>query len=473
MSDGTTWWVVLAFACGALLGGGIALVLALRGRVRRAEREAQAAAELAELRAALAAKGADVSRLVTERDSERAEARAEAQELRREVLRLREGGARLSATLEGERKAHEEKLEALAAAEVRLRETFEALAAQALRQNSQSFGAIAEQREKAIDALVKPVQEKLAQVEGTLQGLEKERAAANAELRKHLELVAQAQEGLRSETGNLVKALRQPHVRGRWGEVQLRRVVELAQMVPHCDFEEQTTVDTDDGKLRPDARIRLPGGKSVIIDAKAPMAAYLEALETQDEAVREQKLREHALQLRAHIQKLSAKAYWDQFQPSPEFVVLFLPAESFFSTALQQDPTLLETGVEHRVLPASPLTLIALLRAVAYGWRQERIAENAEQMRQLGADLHGRVRKLAEHVLKLGRSLNGAVESYNAAVGSLESRVLVAARRFGELGAISEGSELPEVGPLESRVRELQALPPAETPSLDAPKTST
>ncbi len=456
MIDGTMYLpLAAALVLGAVLGAGGVLLWALRGRMRSAEQQAQAAGERAELRAELSARSAEVARLLAERDSERAESRAEAQALRAEVLRLREQGASLTATMAGERKAQAEKLEALMAAEARLRETFEALASQALRQNSQQFGLIAEQREKAIDALVKPVQEKLAQVEGTLQGLEKERTAAYAELRAHLELMAQAQEGLRSETGNLVKALRQPHVRGRWGEVQLRRVVELAQMVPHCDFEEQAQVETPDGRLRPDARVKLPGGKSVIIDAKAPMSAYLEALEAQDEATREQKLKEHALQLRAHIQKLSAKAYWDQFHPSPEFVVLFLPAESFFSTALQQDPTLLEMGVEQRVLPASPLTLIALLRAVAYGWRQERIAENAEQMRQLGAELHGRVRRLTEHVLKLGRSLNGAVESYNAAVGSLESRVLVAARRFEELGATSEENGLPEVGPIEASVRSL------------------
>jgi DNA recombination protein RmuC len=261
--------------------------------------------------------------------------------------------------------------------------------------------------------------------------------------------LAGAQRQLQSETANLVRALRAPTVRGRWGEIQLRRVVEMAGMLEHCDFVEQASVDTDEGRLRPDLLVRLPGGKTVIVDAKAPLAAYLDSLEAVDDPTREARLREHARQVREHVNRLGNKAYWAQLEPTPEFVLMFLPGESFFGAALQHDPGLIEFGVEQHVIPASPLTLIALLRAVAYGWRQERIAEGARRISDLGRSLHDRLRIFVAHLADVGKGLDRAVAGYNSAVASLERRVLVAARRFKELGAAAS-EDLPELPLIET-----------------------
>lgn len=389
----------------------------------------------------------------------------------REAGRLRETLARLESDLESERRGAAEKLALLQEAEAKLREAFQALSAEALRQNNQSFLELAkaslgefhraatgdlESRQKAIGDLVRPVQETLKQVDAHLHETEKARVGAYSTLTEQVRSMAAAQQQLQSETGNLVKALRAPQVRGRWGEIQLRRVVEMAGMLDHCDFHEQPTAEGDEGRLRPDLVVRLPGGKNVIVDAKAPLGAYLEALEATDDAVREARLKDHARQVREHVTKLGSKTYRDQFQPSPEFVVLFLPGETFFSAALQHDPALIEYGVDRWVIPASPTTLISLLRAVAYGWQQEKVAANAQVIGELGKTLYERVRVMADHFEDLRKGLNQTIAAYNKAVGSMETRVLVTARRFKDLG-VGSAAEIPAVEVLDRVPRAIQA----------------
>ncbi len=383
----------------------------------------------------------------------------------------RVASARILARLDAERQGSAEKLALLAQAEARMREAFGALSAEALRQNNRSFLELAEAklgdvqrsaaaelelRRHAVDELVKPIGAALERVDGRIREVEKERAASYAGLIEQLKAMARSQQALQAETGNLARALRAPQVRGRWGEIQLRRVVELAGMVDYCDFEEQVTAAGESGSLRPDLVVRLPGGKTVVVDAKAPMAAYLDAMDGPgDETERERLLRDHARQVRDHMVALGSKAYWNQFQPAPDFVVMFLPGETFFSAACRHDPALIEFGVSQQVIPASPTTLIALLRAIAYGWRQERIAQNAQEISELGRQLHERVGTMAGHFEDLRRALDRAVDSYNRTVGSLETRVLATARRFRELGV--GGEELGEGMTIEQTTRGLMA----------------
>jgi DNA recombination protein RmuC len=322
-----------------------------------------------------------------------------------------------------------------------LETAFKALSAEALQRNNDSFLQLARTQLEPIAATLKVFDEKS-------QALDRERQRAYGTLTEQVKALAEGQERLRAETGSLRTALRAPHVRGRWGEIQLRRVVELAGMLAHCDFEEQTTATDADGRmLRPDLVVRLPGGKRVVVDAKAPLAAYLDALEAEDEEARRAHLLTHARQVRDHITKLGAKRYWQQFEPAPEFVVMFLPDETFFRVACEADPTLLELGPESGVLPSSPTTLIGLLKVFAYAWQQETIAEDTRKVAALARELYERLGLFASHFTKVGRALDTAVGAYNQATGSLERRLLVTARKFEQHGVAS--GELPEAAPLE------------------------
>ena len=353
-----------------------------------------------------------------------------------------------------------------------LRESFSALSAEALRINNESFLQLAESRlrearteatadiedrKKAIEGLLAPMKATLDQVDREMRDSERRRAHSSTELIQRIASLDTAGQALRTETQRLVDALKRPGVRGRWGELQLKRVVELAGMVEHCHFTEQQTIDADDdARIRPDVVIRLPGGKHVVVDAKVPLDAYLKALEAPDEAARQRLLAEHARQVRTHLLQLSAKGYAAHVQPSPDFVVMFLPGEMFFSAALEQDPTLIEYGVERRVIPASPTTLIALLRAVAYGWQQEAVARDARQIADSGRKLYESVGKLAEHFERLGARLRSSVDAYNDAIGSLEGNVLVKARRFKDLQA-ANGDDIAQIEPIDKVPRMLQA----------------
>lgn len=327
-------------------------------------------------------------------------------------------------------------------------------------------------RAQTVDAMVEPIHASLRRVDEQLAALDRDRAHQRGALEQQIRGLVEAQERLRGETGALVAALRQPQARGRWGELQLRRVVELAGMLGHCDFTEQMTVRGEGGALRPDLVVHLPGGKHVVVDAKAPLHAFLNAYEARDETTRTRELAQHARLLREHVRALSAKAYWSQFPTAPDFVLLFLPGEHFYAAALEADPSLLEEGVRDGVLIATPTTLIALLRAVSYGWQQETVAESARQVAELGRELHHRLGTFAGHLDRVGARLRGAVGAYNEAVGSFDSRVLPSARRFAGHGVVGRERDLPAAAPVDLTARELHVpeLRPAATPPVPDPR---
>ncbi|MDZ4165885.1 MAG: DNA recombination protein RmuC [Smithellaceae bacterium] len=387
---------------------------------------------------------------------------------REENTLLKMKQAELETSIAEQQKAAQAKLVLLEEAKERLGDAFKALSAEALRVNNQAFidqakltlekyqeSAVVDlkTRQKAIDDLVQPLRESLTRVDGSIAEMEKTRTGAFATLTEQIRSLGSAGEQLQRETSNLVKALKMPTVRGKWGELQLLRAVELAGLVEHCDFVVQESREAEDKKLRPDMIIKLPGNLNIVVDAKAPIMAYLESLEQEDEGARREKLRHHARQLRTHINNLSSKQYFAQCEPTPEFVVLFLPGESFFSAALSQEPDIIEYGVERKVILATPTTLIALLKLISYSWRQEQLTKNAEEVRLLGRELYERIQTMIEHFSGLGKSLDRAVDHYNKAMGSLDSRVLVSARKFKELGAAA-GEDLETPPLIERSVRE-------------------
>jgi DNA recombination protein RmuC len=393
-------------------------------------------------------------------------------------LASRPDRARLETALERDRSSHQERIQAYQQAEHSLRDAFRALSDEALKSNNEAFLALAEtrlreartaatadvdERKQAIENLLSPIARTLDQVDREIKESERRRLQSGTELLQRVMALDAAGRDLKAETARLTDALKRPGVRGRWGELQLRRVVELAGMLEHCDFDEQRTwpatadVVNTDRRLRPDVVVRLPGGKHVVIDAKAPLDAYLRALEAPDEAARELLLCEHARQVRAHVSQLAAKGYAAHVQPSPDFVVMFLPGEMFFSAALEHDAELIEFGVQQHVVPASPTTLIALLRAVAYGWQQAAMEENARKISELGRALYDSVRVLGAHFDVLGTRLKASLDAYNLAVGSLEGNVLVKARKFKELHAAGSGDEIKSLEPIDRVPRMLQA----------------
>jgi DNA recombination protein RmuC len=413
-------------------------------------------------------------------DSDKVSAKADEDFKALRTVLSNEQAARVKAETElkeaGQRLAEERAL--IEDAQKKLSDTFQALAATSLSANNDAFMKLARTtldkalteakgdlgaKEEAIKGLVTPIAETLKVFEEHVRGLESTRQQAYTSLEEHLKTLTASQDLLQKETGNLATALRAPQVRGRWGEMILERVVELAGMSEHCDFTRQASTETDGGRLRPDLVVHLPAGRKIVVDSKVSLEAYQRSVEAGSEAEREELLRVHANQIRTHMKALAGKSYWEQFSETPEFVVMFIPGESFFAEAAHRDLSLIEDGMINKVVIATPTTLIALMRAVAFGWRQEQIAENAKVISELGRTLHDRMRTLTEHIAGIGKGLERASLSYNEAAASLESRVLPAARRFKELGAAS-GTEIPLLEPLDTAQRQLTLLRRSDDP---------
>ena len=464
---------VLTLIFGAAIGAVVTWLVA-RAKSQRAfdDGRTSSSAELAAFQERIAAKDRELQKLQDTFDAESAAGE-----------RLREENARIFADLEGERRAAQERNESFRRVTEELAEKFKALSRDALKDNNQEFLNLArvtleksqiaakgdlEQRQHAIDQMVKPLKESLEKVDGKIAEMERIRAGAYSGLIEQVKTLAASHQQLQAETGNLVKALRTPHVRGRWGEIQLRRVVELAGMVQYCDFTEQETIANEDGRIRPDVIVRLPGNRTIVVDAKVPFEAFYESISTADDAIRLERLKEHARLVRTHIGALSRKSYWETVQPTPEFVLLFLPGESFYSAALEQDPKLIEDGINQKVIIATPTTLIALLKAISYGWQQEQRAANADEVGKLGKDLYDRLRTFLSHFSDIGKNLDRALESYNKGVGSLEARVLVTARKFKERSALS-GEEIESPEHIDKTARPLSLDEGGLFPELVAP----
>ena len=439
----TDSFLLSSLAVGVAIGLGLsaAMWMALQGRRVR------------ELRSAL-----------TQRDASLAQ-------LQHDLSAARLESGRLEAELAAARVISAEKMALVQSAEARLRDAFSALSSEALKHNSESFLQLAraslgefqrsatvdlDGRQKAIETIVAPLKDSLTKVDAKLQEVERGRASGNAQLSEQLRSLTQAQHLLFTETSRLSRAMRSPNIRGQWGELQLRRVLENAGMIAGNHYEVKESVLGEDGRLTPDVIVKLPGGKNVVVDSKVPLTAYMDAEECEEEAARSMKMREHARQVREHVARLAAKSYWTHFQPAPDIVVMFVPGEALLHGALQHDPALLDFSMGRGVMLASPLTLIALLRAIAYGWQQETVAKNAQEISELGRSLYERIAKLAEHFEGVGRSLARSVEAYNSAVGTLESRVLVTARRLKDKG-VTAAEEFPELQTIDHTPRPLGA----------------
>jgi len=465
--------MLIGLIVGLVGGTALGVVVGLLLRAGQVTAAKTAEARLADALGANRALSADYLRLQSQRD-----------QLNQQMMSLQAEVAQVTTELDHQRQSATERAAGMAETREQLAGEFARLSTLALQQNNEQFLQLADtklnetrqaaegelaKRQDAIEHLLKPIGEQLGKYEEGMQRLEVERQRAYTTLTEQMKHLSTSHDQLQKETRNLVTALRSPQTRGQWGELQLRRVVEMAGMLEHCDFDEQVSSDAEGGRMRPDMVVHLPGGKNVVVDAKVPMQAFLDANEADDESLRRTHLASHGRQMKAHIDSLAKKEYWKRVSPSPEFVVAFVPGDPLLTAALEHEPGLMEYAVANHVLLATPTSLIALLRAVAYGWQQDSLAENARQIQQDGAQLYERLSILGDHFSGVGKGLDNAVAAYNRAVGSLEGRVLVTARRFAEKGVVGSGEkELPHPAPVDAITRSLQSPELSPPPHLHA-----